>query len=142
MQYDLMLNITKLVRLKRKFLDEKFSKYGLCRTHWQLLIWLYMLGDNITPKMLLINMELDPGQLTRILDSLESMKYIERKNSIKDRRSYLISMTNYAKDTILNDLINFHQQSIDISKYQIQDSEFELVNKVMQQMILNFERLK
>jgi MarR family transcriptional regulator for hemolysin len=140
MYNNLVFNITKLVRLKRKFLDERFSKYGLCRTQWQLLIWLYILGDNITQKLLLVNMDIDAGQLTRTLDGLESMQYIERKNSPKDRRSYLISMTKYAKQNILKDLINFHQQSITISQYGLKENEFELLNKILQQMILNFEQ--
>lgn len=142
MQYDLMFNIIKLVRLKRKFLDEKFSKYGLCRTQWQLLIWLYLLGDNITQKILSTNIDIDASQLTRTLDSLENMNYILRNNSLDDRRIHLISMTDYAKNTILKDLIDFHNQSVDISKYGLKENEFELVNQIIKKMIINFEQFK
>ena len=138
--YELMFNLGKLIRLKRKFMDDKFIKYGLCRTQWQLLIWLMILGDNIVQKDLLINMDIDASQLTRTLDSLENMKYISRINSPVDRRSFLISFTQYAKDNILADLINYHEQSIVISEQNIKPVDVEHVNTTIQKMINNFEQ--
>ncbi len=57
--------------------------------------------DEVTSKDLGERTRVDSATLTGVLDRLEALKYIERKNNPHDRRAILVCLTSSGKNTAL-----------------------------------------
>ncbi len=97
-----------IIRLKRKLIDKDLKALDLTRMGWQTLCHLSRLSP-CTQKVLLENMDCDPGQLSRVLDCLEQKNHIQRQRDKSDKRSLLIQLTPKAHKEVLIHV----EQSID-----------------------------
>lgn len=84
-----MLNVIKLIR---RLVDEEMKALGISRTGWQVLFRLRQLGP-CTQKELVRVMDIDAGQLARVLEEFEEKDYIVRRPHKNDRRCLAIEMT-------------------------------------------------
>jgi DNA-binding MarR family transcriptional regulator len=97
---NLTLQMEKFCQVKESFFATKFN---LTPVEFKCL---RLIRDNIlvTTKILAQQMQLTPGRITHLLNSLESKNMVIRKMDLNDRRSTLISLTQKA-ETFLNDII-------------------------------------
>src|SRR5690606_25340991 len=92
--------LARLVKLKRRFIDNELKKLRLCRTEWQVLLWVGAICP-CPQQELLKNLDIDAAHLTRLLIKLEKDKYICREFIDGNRRAFLIRLTDYSKKHII-----------------------------------------
>ena len=91
--------LAQIVKMKRHLIDLTMEQFSLCRSQWQTLFWLHKLGQ-CSQKELLNKMDIDKGHLARILNEFEQKKYITRIAKVNDRRSLVITITEYTQKTL------------------------------------------
>lgn len=89
-----------ITKLKRQLLDVYLEPYGLSRTQYLVFIWLEILGCPTFQKDLLQHIDIDAAHLTRVLEQLETDKYIKRYCVENNRRALAIQCTKKGKDFI------------------------------------------
>lgn len=94
--YPIGVQLAKIIKLKRRYIDKEMKALALCRTQWQTLISLKFIGP-CPQKDLLNYLDMDAPQLARILESLEKTNYVTRTPIKNNRRSLWVEMTPHAK---------------------------------------------
>ncbi|MCP4134094.1 MAG: winged helix-turn-helix transcriptional regulator [bacterium] len=90
--------IAKTNQAAAKFWANKISHLSITAVQGMVLNHLYD-KDSITSKDLGERTRVDSATLTGILDRLEALQYIERKNNPNDRRAILVCLTPSGKNT-------------------------------------------
>ena len=92
--------IAKICKLKRQLVDAEMKKFDICRSKWQTLVWLHILGP-CSQQDLLKRLEIDAAHLARVLEAFEREKWIVRTRSPDDRRALLIEITPLCQRNIM-----------------------------------------
>lgn len=99
-QHTIGFCIAKICKLKRHLVDIEMKKLGICRSKWQTLIWLHILGP-CSQQDLLKRLEIDAAHLARVLDAFEREQWIVRTRSHHDRRALFIEITLLCQHNIM-----------------------------------------
>ncbi|MBN1389958.1 MAG: MarR family transcriptional regulator [Candidatus Thermoplasmatota archaeon] len=81
----------------RRYMSEKLEPYGIGGPTYGFLFYLYH-RDGLTEIEITRHMLVDKATTTRAISKLESLGYIKREKSPKDRRAYRIFLTEKARD--------------------------------------------
>ena len=130
----LTLQMEKFCHLKDSYISQK---YNVTPVEFRLLRFLLKEVTSTTKAMSKI-MELSPGRITHLLNSLDSKKMIVREIDRKDRRSMKVSLTAEANVTVEKMISGY---------VKIHEEIFELVptaqrNEVFKSMLLFFDAMK
>jgi MarR family transcriptional regulator for hemolysin len=77
-------------RLRRTF-DTSVEQFGLTRTQWRTLAYLYR-TPGMTQTELARELELERASIGQAIDRLEELSLIERRNAKSDRRVWLVHL--------------------------------------------------
>ncbi|HUH25410.1 MAG TPA: MarR family transcriptional regulator [Flavobacterium sp.] len=110
--------------LLNRYLGQKFKKEGinLSREQWSILAVLYH-TDGVSQQILADATNRDKPSVTRLVDNLEKLGLVERRNHEVDRRLNLIFLTNKGKELeqpilkVVNDVI--HETTKGLTEAQI-----------------------
>lgn len=76
--------------LRRKF-DASVEQFGLTRTQWRTLAYLY-LSPGLTQTQLARRLELERASIGQAVDRLEELQYVERRSAENDRRVWEVHL--------------------------------------------------
>lgn len=90
---------------------------------------------NPTPMKIAINLDLDKSYVSRVINKLNNLKYIEKKDTKKDKRTKLLYLTNTGKQVV--EQLNFNsdkqiQLIIDNLSNEEQESFYQSINTLNQ----------
>lgn len=77
-------------RLRRKF-DASVEQFGLTRTQWRTLAYLYR-SPGLTQTQLAKRLELERASIGQAIDRLEELQYVERRSAENDRRVWEVHL--------------------------------------------------
>ncbi len=77
----------------RRTIDQSMRRYGLTDATWRPLLLLGELGDGVRQTDLADMMGIEGPSLVRLLDTLERAHLVERIDSVEDRRSKTLRIT-------------------------------------------------
>lgn len=85
--------------LLNRYLGQQFKRKGinLSREQWSILAVLYH-TDGVSQQFLADSTSRDKPSVTRLLDNLEKLGFVERRNHETDRRLNLIFLTDQGKE--------------------------------------------
>ncbi len=95
---DFMFLMGQINRQWRRILNRKLQPFGLTEPMWLPLIHIARSPTQMCQKDLAASLSLDSSAVVRLLDVLESSKFVERVEGI-DRRSKTIQLTTLGKST-------------------------------------------
>ncbi len=96
----IFFQIAKANQASARFWTRKISHLNVTAVQGMVLNHLYD-RNNVTSKDIGERTRLDSATLTGVLDRLESLKYIERKNNPNDRRAILVCLTDEGEKTAI-----------------------------------------
>jgi len=123
-----------IINLKRQIVDQEIKALGLSRLQWQIFAWMGILGLPCSQKELLQNMEMDRGNLARLLDQLETDELVARTPILGNRRSLEIALR--PKGTIIMEKVSKALQKENacmldgMNKKEVQNLEILLVQVI------------
>lgn len=79
-------------RLMNRYYDRRVRTFGITRTQWTLLTYLFRY-EGVSQTKLAEYMDLAPMTLTRQIDKLEEDGLLDRRQDTRDRRTNLIYLT-------------------------------------------------
>lgn len=110
--------------LLNRYLGQQFKNEGinLTREQWSILAILYH-SDGVSQQFLAEATSRDKPSVTRLVDNLEKLGFVERRNHETDRRLNLIFLTDSGKE-MQNPILNVVSETIEkatkgLSKEQI-----------------------
>jgi len=115
--------INNLYQSSRIFIHQQVKHHNLTPTQWQVLHHLDQNNGNLTQFQLSQLMKRDLGQLTRLLNKMESESLIRKAIDKKDKRMKHIMLTKYARNKInpikneITDFYNKQQQQFTTDEY-------------------------
>lgn len=92
--------------LDKQYLNSEFSL-----TEARILYELYHCTDGMTAKDIIELLNLDKGYLSRVLQSFEKRKLIEKKQSVSDKRSFYLFLSQNGS-AVFSKLNNASQQQV------------------------------
>lgn len=104
---DFGLAAVKLSRLWRQTVDSGLGKFGLTASTWRPLYYIGQLGDGVRPKDLAQSLDIEPPSVVQLVDRLEAQGYVERRDSVEDRRGKTLHLTGQGRAV--------HARTIDVS---------------------------
>lgn len=87
-------------RLMRREFERRVRDMGFTRAQWRVLAHLRRV-EGINQSQLADRMDVEPIALVRLLDKLEAVGYVTRKQDPQDRRAYLLYLTDKARPLIV-----------------------------------------
>lgn len=130
--------LAKVLRLKRRFIDERAKPLGLSRTQWQVLFWMKELGP-CSQKFLVKKLEIDKGHLARILNQFEKDSVVTRKPDKQDRRVLLVNLTNKAEKKYIAHLEKILDEENEILTQGLNKKEEMALKKLLTNMEINMK---
>lgn len=88
--------LSRVMRNVQRYYENSLSSFGITPVQFYVLSELWI-NDGIKFKELARNLSMDGSTLTGILDRLERLDYVERRDDPEDRRSLLIFLKEKAK---------------------------------------------
>ncbi len=96
-------NLALTARLMRTRLDERLAPLGLNQTKWLILLYLWRKGGIMPQKDIADCIGVEGPTVVRALDSLERVRFIERREQPADRRTKDVCLTPEAS-TVLDEI--------------------------------------
>lgn len=93
---DLLKKFSSLSRRYLKLIDRDLKPYQLSSSTYYYIIKLFEFGDLSQDKLVQLT-GLNPSNVTRAIQKLISLGYIQKKQNPKDGRSFILSLTNEGK---------------------------------------------
>ena len=127
------VDISILYRCNQKYYDKALSEYGIGYTHLILLLGIYE-NEGISMNELAYMGSFDKGTITKSIQKLEQLGYVEIRNSLVDKRSKELFSSVKAKEFISklyllrqewNDYLGEDIAKEDLEKY------FEVMSKII-----------
>lgn len=131
--------IAKILRLKRRFIDDKVKPLGLTRTQWQTLFWMNELGP-CTQKDLLQQLDIDKGHLARVLEDFEKNHIITRSPTEADRRILSVKLTAKGYKRYIPPLQKILEEENIILTTGFSHKEENLLRELLDKMQKNLEK--
>lgn len=99
-QEQLGMTIAEVSRCWRAKLDERLRPLGLSQARWMVLLLLSKRGDGVVQKALAEWLGIEGPTLVRILDRMTEDGWIERRESLTDRRAKTVHLTEQSRAVI------------------------------------------
>lgn len=115
-----------------KFIDEKLNKTGLVRTHFVILHELID-GKELSMSDLSEILHVTKPNITVLIDKLVKLHYVERVTSSRDRRIFLIRLTDEGKSFFKKTTEGLIKSSARLLG-NLDDEDLELINQTTQAM--------
>ncbi|MGI6162604.1 MAG: MarR family winged helix-turn-helix transcriptional regulator [Bacillota bacterium] len=99
--YDFQLIVSsagRVVQIGRICVSNALKEIGLSSAEADVLMFLYMNGDGIRQDDIVAGVEVSKPAISRTIHSLESKGYVIRKQNTEDKRSYVVSLTDRARE--------------------------------------------
>ncbi len=93
-------SLTRTARLMRTRLDERLAPLGLTQAKWLILLYLSRSGGSMPQKDIAERVGVEGPTVVRVLDGLERMGLIERRDQPADRRTKDVCLTPQASDIL------------------------------------------
>ena len=140
-QSSLGCKLSKIVKLKRAWVDDRLDVLGITRTHWQVMLWLSVLG-RCTQSELLLECDMDAGQLARALHFFEKQKAIRRVTDEQDRRRLVIEVTALGRKKYLNSIEQAIEQENQLIASVLTNQDISLLDGMLSKIIMAFQENK
>lgn len=124
--------LSRVMRKVHRYYESKFSQYGITPSQFYVLTAVWE-KDGVKFKDLAKSLDMDGSTLTSILDRMERLELLERRNDPEDRRSLLVFLKERAKLEIadITDLAETMDEEI---KARFSDRDFAAFEKVLDQL--------
>ncbi len=120
----------------KQYLNRKIKLFKITPEQWMILSRLYE-EDGISQKELSEKTLKDQAALTRTLDRMEKKELIKRKVSPKDRRSFLVYLTD-AGQTMRGQIGPIAVESVEKAAKGLTEEEVKTLKSLLKRAILNF----
>ncbi|CCG42229.1 transcriptional regulator SlyA [Magnetospirillum molischianum] len=94
-------DLARLARLWRARLDERLAPLGLTQAKWTILLHLSKADGHLPQRELVDRVGVEGPTLVRVLDGLERLGLLERRDCPTDRRSKIVHLTPAATPLIV-----------------------------------------
>ena len=93
-------DLSRMARLWRSRLDERLAPLGLTQAKWVILLHLSKSQNHLPQRELVNRVGVEGPTLVRVLDGLERMGLIERRDCAQDRRSKIVHLAPAAEPLV------------------------------------------
>jgi len=122
-------------RFAMVFFKNKMAELGLHQSHHSVLITLYK-NEGISQESLSKLLKVDKATITRSIKKLVEDGFIERKQDVNDKRSYLLFVTKKGRD-IEPSILDMFKEWNDIALEGFNDEEVEQAVQLMERISQN-----
>lgn len=139
-QLNMMRRGRQFKQLMNKKMDSVIREYHVKRVEIEILRFLAMAGENDTAADIHRYLDLNKGQISKTLEHLCAMHYLESRPDTKDRRYMHYALTEEAKELVrrINAVWDeMHRQMMD----GINAEDRAIFNKVLNHAMANMERM-
>ena len=127
------LAIGEIARLWRTKLNERLRPLGLSQARWMVLLHLSRRGDGVVQKSLAEWIGIEGPTLVRILDRMTEDGWIERRESVNDRRAKTVHLTSRA-NKVIKQINKVAAQLRSEMLVNVDSNDLEASNRVLQQI--------
>lgn len=120
------------MRKVHRYYEGNLSQYGITPSQFYVLSEIWE-KDGLKFKELAKKLEMDGSTLTSILDRLERLDLVERRNDPEDRRSLLVFLKEKAKRKI-NEIAHLADELDQEIKERFSDEEFATFERVLEKL--------
>ncbi|MBZ9571646.1 MarR family transcriptional regulator [Methanobrevibacter sp. TMH8] len=134
---DILFRFIKISHMLKRLTQNKLKKCGITFEQWYILYFIHQ-NEGCNQNMLSKSTKKDTGAMTRSLNTLQKMGLIERKISYKDKREFLIYLTDNSKE-LYKEISELMLQNSKEIKSIFTESEFEQLNYLLDKLNSNLE---
>lgn len=124
--------LSKVMRKVQRYYEKNLSSFGVTPVQFYVLSALWE-NDGIKFKDLARSINMDGSTLTGILDRMERLDYVERRNDPEDRRSLLIFLKEKAKKNQA-EIVSLAESLNKEIKEKFSEEEFIIFEKVLDKL--------
>ncbi|EPY02460.1 transcriptional regulator SlyA [Magnetospirillum fulvum] len=129
-------DLARLARLWRARLDERLAPLGLTQAKWTILLHLSKADGHLPQRELVERVGVEGPTLVRVLDGLERLGLLERRDCPTDRRSKIIHLTS-AATPLIGEIATIAAILRAEALSEIDDAELELCQSLIARMTRN-----
>ena len=130
------VDLARTARLWRTKLDERLAPLGLTQAKWVALLYLSRADGGLAQRDLVDQIGVEGPTLVRVLDGLERMGLIERRDNPNDRRAKTVHLT-AAATPVLAEISRLAAAFREEILYGITEDELQVCQRVFERMALN-----
>ncbi|WP_092334328.1 MarR family winged helix-turn-helix transcriptional regulator [Desulfosporosinus hippei] len=127
--------LSRVMRKVHRYYEGSLSQYGITPSQFYVLSAVWE-KDGLKFKELAKSLEMDGSTLTSILDRLERLDLVERRNDPEDRRSLLVFLTEQAKQQI-SEMAHLAEKLDQEIKERFTEEEFATFERVLEKLSLD-----
>ncbi|WP_348982401.1 MarR family transcriptional regulator [Desulfosporosinus sp. HMP52] len=127
--------LSRVMRKVHRYYEGNLSQYGITPSQFYVLSAVWE-KDGLKFKELAKSLEMDGSTLTSILDRLERLELVERRNDPEDRRSLLVFLTEQAKQQI-SEMAHLAEKLDQEIKERFTEEEFATFERVLEKLSLD-----
>lgn len=124
--------LSTVMRKVQRYYESNLSSFGITPVQFYVLSALWE-NDGVRFKDLARSLTMDGSTLTGILDRLERLDYVERKDDPEDRRSLLIFLKEKAKEN-REEILALAERLNQTVKEDFSEEEFAVFEKVLNKL--------
>ncbi|MFZ5596032.1 MAG: MarR family winged helix-turn-helix transcriptional regulator [Bacillota bacterium] len=124
--------LSKVMRKVQRYYENNLSSFGVTPVQFYVLSALWE-NDGVKFKDLARSLNMDGSTLTGILDRLERLDYVERRDDPEDRRSLLIFLKEKAKERRA-EIVSLAERLNKEIKEKFPEEEFKTFEKILNQL--------
>ncbi|MBC2722694.1 MarR family winged helix-turn-helix transcriptional regulator [Desulfosporosinus sp.] len=122
--------LSRVMRKVHRYYESNLSQYGITPSQFYVLSAVWE-RDGLKFKDLAKSLDMDGSTLTSILDRMERLDLVERRNDPEDRRSLLVFLTEKAKQKI-SEIAHLAEGLDKEIKERFSEEEFATFEKVLE----------
>ncbi len=122
--------LSRVMRKVHRYYESNLSQYGITPSQFYVLSAVWE-RDGLKFKDLAKSLDMDGSTLTSILDRMERLDLVERRNDPEDRRSLLVFLKEKAKHTI-SEIAHLAEGLDQEIKERFSDEEFATFERVLE----------
>ena len=124
--------LSRVMRKVQRYYESNLSSFGITPVQFYVLSALWE-NDGVKFKDLARSLNMDGSTLTGILDRMERLDFVERRNDPEDRRSLLIFLKEKAKQIQL-EVISLAEKLNQKIKEDFNETEFSAFERVLDKL--------
>lgn len=124
--------LSKVMRKVQRYYENNLSSFSVTPVQFYVLSALWE-NDGVKFKDLARSLNMDGSTLTGILDRLERLDYVERRDDPEDRRSLLIFLKDKAKERRA-EIVSLAERLNQEIKEKFSEEEFKIFEKILDQL--------
>lgn len=128
----LCFKLSKVMRKVQRYYENSLSSFGVTPVQFYVLSALWE-NDGVKFKDLARSLDMDGSTLTGILDRMERLDYVERRDDPEDRRSLLIFLKEKAKERRA-EIVSLAERLNQDIKEKFSEEEFNTFVKILDQL--------